>query len=353
MSGSIDAEQVVIEVPAMSASPASESTMSTTPLTNVYVSIVSIEASPGAHVSAGQALATLDSRFAAANAGLAESNVKVAQAQVGVLDAAIDSVRSNQADIASTRRGLTDAIAQLKAQRAQLSAQAEQIERSLAGMPATTAAPGRTEMAAALSRLRSGMAQIDAGLEKSRAGLRQLDSASAKLTDARAQLTGLREIALIAVDAAAVAAGAAEYQLSLATVRSPVDGIVLSIADTGGLLAPGATLSTIRPDSAPRVTTWLDAEQLSRVALGGEAIVRGDWMSEDASVPGRVTRIGDSFDYPPTSFATEAIHMTRAVRVEITIDSSATKTLGVSLPAGAPVDIIITPSGSQPAIGER
>ena len=61
--------------------------------------------------------------------------------------------------------------------------------------------------------------------------------------------------------------------------------------------------------------------------------VVGDWMTGDG-VPATLTRIGTRSDYPPTSVATEEVHLTRAVEVEFTATEH--------LPAGVPVDISIT-----------
>lgn len=371
VTGSIAADEIAIEAPALAVAAGSSATgsaaasaaaTSAVGVPGSYVRVVSVEASEGAHVSAGQVLVRLDAQVLEANAELTQANIKVAESQVGVLEHAIDDVISKRADLRSARAKLTDAIAQLKAQRAQLARQAEQIEATLATLAAAGAAgatpsagatasappgaPNAAQLTAALAQLRAALAKIDAGLAQVQAGVRQLDSAAAKLDDAETQLRDLREIALIAVDAANVAARAAEYQVSLTVVRSPADSVLTSIAKVGDCLAPGATLAVVRPDSAAKVTTWLDAEQIARVALGNQTTITGDWMGAGAHASGTVTRIGLLADYPPTSFSTDAVHMTRAVPVEITVDSSG-EDPSVSLPAGAPVDIIIRASNAS------
>ena len=143
----------------------------------------------------------------------------------------------------------------------------------------------------------------------------------------------------MAVDAAKVGVRLAEYQRELAVLRSPVDGTVVSVVSVGDVLAPGATVAVIRRDGPPRVTTWLAPEELGAVKVGTEAEVRADWFPAGlagAPIKGRVTSISTRAEYPPTSFATSEIHLTRAVRVETTLSDTAEQP---ALPPGTPVDV--------------
>jgi hypothetical protein len=58
-----------------------------------------------------------------------------------------------------------------------------------------------------------------------------------------------------------------------------------------------------------------------------------------------ITLIGDRADYPPTAFATDEVHLTRAVPVRLTLTSSSGQ--GQSLPPGSPVDIEILPAAND------
>jgi hypothetical protein len=56
-----------------------------------------------------------------------------------------------------------------------------------------------------------------------------------------------------------------------------------------------------------------------------------------------VTLVGDRADYPPTSFATDEVHLTRAVPVRLTLTGLVGQPRP-SLPPGAPVDIEMLPA---------
>ena len=193
---------------------------------------------------------------------------------------------------------------------------------------------------AGLERIRTGLPRIDAGLAKARDGRAQLDEAAARIVDARRALRHRKDQAEIAARTARIAVQAARRQLGDATVTAPVDGVVVRVAAAGDVLAPGATLVSIRPDAAPRATVWLAPDELARVCAGDAASVVGDWMTGDG-VPATLTRIGTRSDYPPTSVATEEVHLTRAVEVEFTATEQ--------LPAGVPVELHI--NSCHPAAG--
>lgn len=122
--------------------------------------------------------------------------------------------------------------------------------------------------------------------------------------------------------------------LSLAVLTAPEDGYVVQVADVGAVLAPGATAVLLRPEP-DRVTTFLAPEQLAQVCVGDRVTVRGDWMT--TPLTGKVARLGTEADYPPTSFPTDEVHLTRAVGAEITLEAVG------ELPVGVPLDIRISP----------
>ena len=75
-------------------------------------------------------------------------------------------------------------------------------------------------------------------------------------------------------------------------------------------------------------------EQLAQIDIGSAATVDFD-SNQGGPLTGHVTSIGGAAALPPTSFPTTIVHMTRAVRVTIELDS------GRSAPQGTPVDIEI------------
>jgi multidrug efflux pump subunit AcrA (membrane-fusion protein) len=211
--------------------------------------------------------------------------------------------------------------------------------------------PAEAQLTTALGQLRTGIpklenaiAKIDAGLARARTQRAKLHKARTKIIDARAELRRTRKLAVVAADAATVGVHIAENQKLLATVTAPVSGAVVLAPAVGDVLAPGATIATIRKGDATSLTTWLSAAQLAQVCLGSQASVDADWMTGDP-LGAMITLIGDQADYPPTAFATDEVHLTRAVPVRLSLTRSSGQPR--SLPPGAPVDIEILPASND------
>ena len=208
--------------------------------------------------------------------------------------------------------------------------------------------PAEAQLTTALGQLRTGIpklenaiAKIDAGLAKARTQQAKLHKARTKIIDARAELRRTRKLAVVAADAATVAVHVAENQKLLATVNAPASGVVVHAPAVGDVLATGATVATIRKGDATSLTTWLSAAQLAQVCVGSPASVHADWMTGEP-LDAMVTLIGDQADYPPTAFATDEVHLTRAVPVRLTLTRSSGQPH--PLPPGAPVDLEILPA---------
>jgi multidrug efflux pump subunit AcrA (membrane-fusion protein) len=211
--------------------------------------------------------------------------------------------------------------------------------------------PAEAQLTTALGQLRTGIpklenaiAKIDAGLAKARTQRAKLHKARTKIIDARAELRKTRKLAVVAADAATIGVHVAENQKLLATVTASASGAVVHAPTVGDVLASGATIATIRKDDATSLTTWLSASQLAQVCLGSQASVYADWMTGDP-LGAMITLIGDQADYPPTPFATEEVHLTRAVPVRLSLTRSSGQPR--SLPPGAPVDIEILPASND------
>lgn len=316
----------------------------------------------GDAVRAGAEIARLDSAALDANIVVAGAVQASAMAQVDVLDDALDTVASSRSTLASRRREINSSAAQLASTRATLATQLADLEALLAkveapkaggaapvppgGAPTGTVPPGGTppgglpdpaQLRAGIAKLTTALAKIDAGLAKVASGRAQLTAAGSKLADARAQLTDIRALARVAADASAVGVQLARYQRELAVIRTPVEGVVVSVVTAGEVLAPGATIAKIRRSSASYATTWVAPDDLGALRVGSRAEVRADWLSAGAgAIAGSVSHISPRAEYPPTSFSTRDVHMTRAVRVEITLSPTSDRP---APPPGAPVDV--------------
>lgn len=299
--------------------------------------IASVPVSVGESVTVGQLVAILDTAALDADIAVARANQRAARAQIAVIDSNLSDLSDARATISDGRAKLDSTEAQLRTTRAQLVVKLAQIEAILAKLPSGPPSippsgppspppgpmPDPAALKAAAAQLRAGIAEIDAGLAKLAAGRTELSSASAKVSDARAMLEDLRKVVVVAANASAVGVDVARYRRSLAEIRSPYDGVVLSTARVGDQLSPGATVATVRRAGPVRVTTWVTPEEAAGLKVGAWSLIRTDaWGGVGAPDGGRITRIGVRAEYPPTSLATQEIHMTRAVPVEVTLETT-------------------------------
>jgi multidrug efflux pump subunit AcrA (membrane-fusion protein) len=243
------------------------------------------------------------------------------------------------APAAPNREQLLVAIAKLQQGKTQLQGGLKQLTGAEAEL--TT---GLARLRAGITKLERAMRQIDAGLAKARTQRAKLHRARTKIIDARAELRRTRKLAVVAADAATVGVQVAENQKLLATVTAPASGVVVHAPTIGNVLAPGATVATIRKGDATSLTTWLSAAQLAQACAGSQALVHADWMMGEP-LDAMITLIGDQADYPPTAFATDEVHLTRAVPVRLTLTRSSGQPQ--ALPPGAPVDIEILPASND------
>ena len=332
-----------------------------------FVKIDELRVAEGDTVRAGQVLGSVDSAALEAQVATAEADADVAASQVGLLAKAIDEAKDKAAEVAESKADVKKAINTLnktraklvktrkllKKQRPALAKKLKQAQQLLANYPPVPVpgVPSKAELEKGIAKMKAGLKKMDAGLKqinkaipkldkglkKARDGLEKLDDAAAEITDARAQLADLKELAEIAAEAMQVPIDQANLQLSLAQLTAPVDGVVVGAAAAGDLLAPGASVVSIRPDGPSKVTAWLSPAQMAQVCVGDAASITSDWNS--VGVPATLTTIATRAEYPPTSVPTEEVHLTRAIEVEFTATEQ--------LPAGVPVEISI--NGCRPS----
>lgn len=304
--------------------------------------LASTEVSAGARVGAGDVLARLDDRALALGVEIARTAAARSHAEIDVLDARLGDLADTADELARERADLVRAISEGRRARATLVANIVELERALSTPP-----PGGTPPAppagskgpdprALLAQLKDRLAKVDAGLAQARAGLAKLDSGAADLEDARAAVRGGRTVLREAAKAADASVRVAEARRAQSVLVAPYDGVVIWIAEPGTTLMANAPAVLMRRGGSAVVDAYLTAEDVSAVRLGARADVSADWL-ESGRFPGRVTDIRPVAEYPPTSLPTEEIHMTRAFRVSVTLDDPE-----VALPAGTPVDLIIS-----------
>jgi multidrug resistance efflux pump len=342
------------------------STVGTTYGFGTFVRLAEVTVAVGDTVTAGQSLGRIDDAALIAQVAAAKADQEAALAQVGLLGDAIDTTYDKQSDVNDAKAKVLDAIKKVKAVRATLlkakakitkglpkaRAALAQINATIAALPPGVPVPPALQKAktdlekiiaqgvAGLRKIKAALPKLAAGLRKARSGLRKLEDATAKITEARGTLRDLKDLAAIQADALTVPVDLARTQVVLAGLTSPVNGVVVAAATAGSVLAPGATAVSIRETRPSTVTAWLASDQVTQVCEGDAASIVGDWMTGDG-VPATLTRIGTRSDYPPTSVATDEVHLTRAVEMEFTATEQ--------LPAGVPVELHI--NSCHPAAG--
>lgn len=344
----------------------------------------------GDHVTTGTVLAQLDTATLDLGVAWAKLTAVKTKNSVKVLNNNIDTIISNQdkistgwsqlatgkAKLATGAKQLATAKATLlKAKAGLLAAQKQlltakknrpELEATLAALKqqAATFPPGNVPPAltAQIAKLEQLLGSIDPGLAKVNAGLKQIDAGLAKvatgeaalqtgaaalstaagklatasdaLATAKKQVVNARNVTRIIADSADIPVVLAEAKRDKATIISPVSGVVTQAATPGQVLIVGAPVARIQPDEPALVDTYLTGEQLTSVRLGSSADISYD-SGGGKILPATVTIIGSKAEYPPTSFPTDVVHMTRAVKVTLQLDS------GAHPPAGTPVDIAI------------
>lgn len=330
----------------------------------------------GDHVTTGAVLAQLDTTML--DLGVQQAKISAAKTKtaVRVLDNGIDTILSNLDKVATGRSQLATAKAQIakakallrKAKAGLLAAQKQlltakknrpQLEATLAALKAQAATfppghvpaslqaqiaklagllasidPGLAKIAAGLKALSAGQAKIAAGEAKLAAAAGQLATATDALNTAKKQVVKARDYVAILADSADVPIALAEVKHDQATVVSPVSGTVTQAAAKGTVAIVGAPLVRIAPDQPALVDTYVSGDQLASLHVGSLADITYD-SGGGKVMHGTLETIGSTAQYPPTSFPTNIVHMTRTIKLTFRLDS------GDMPPAGTPVDMAI------------
>lgn len=322
----------------------------------------------GDHVTTGQVLAQLDTKLLDLGVQQAKINATKTETSVRVLDNGIDTILDNIDKLVTARAALATGKAALAAGRLQLAkakatllaaraglldaqaarmkleealagakspAEIARLEAALAKIPSLpTIAAGLDGVGAGLAQVAAGEAKLAAAAAQLAAGAAQLAAASSALHTAKTQAIKARDYVRIIAGGASVGVTLAEFKRDQATIVSPVSGLVTQAPTRGTTAIVGAPLVRIRPDATAVVDTYLAGEQLSAVHLGSVADITYD-SGGGRVLHGTLETIGSEVVYPPTSFPTGIVHMTRTVKVTFRLDS------GDAPPAGTPVDIAI------------
>jgi multidrug resistance efflux pump len=285
-------------------------------------------------IAAGKAkLAAAKKQLAAAKATLLKAKSGLLAAQKQLL-----SAKANRAQLEATLVGLKAQAATYPPGQVPppLTAKIAELEKLLASID-----PGLAKVDAGLKQVNAGLAKVATGEAGLRTGAAALSTAAGKLAaagtaldTAKSQVTNARNVTRIIAGTADIPVALAEAKRDQATLISPVTGVVTQAASPGQVVIVGAPVVRISSDERALIDTYLTGEQLARVHVGSSADVSYDSAS-GKPLSATVAIIGSNAEYPPTSFPTDIVHMTRTVKVTLRLDS------GARPPAGTPVDIAI------------
>jgi HlyD family secretion protein len=296
--------------------------------------LVAVYVSPGDHVKVGQPVAQLDTTALQLGVQQAQTAAAKAHAELPVMADNLATLNTAGTTLATAKGQLTTARAKLVAGRAALAAQLAQLQQMAAHMPPGPLPPGMPNPAVLIPQLQAALAQMDAGMATMNSAFAKLATGAAQLSTAKTQIVNARALLRILANMQDIGVQVAQLRLSQATILSPVGGVVLEARQAGEIAMVNAPIVRIRPDGPREVDTYLTSDQLALVKVGTPVEVGYD-SAPGVIVHGTIARIAGFSDVPPTSFPTDIVHMTRATKVTVTLES------GSTVPYGTPVDVTI------------
>ncbi|PKQ16304.1 MAG: hypothetical protein CVT67_05850 [Actinobacteria bacterium HGW-Actinobacteria-7] len=149
-------------------------------------------------------------------------------------------------------------------------------------------------------------------------------SNSAERAAARAQL-----------DQAKIALKMAKVQLGYATVKSPLDGVISSVAAQPGENAvPGTTLVTVSAVSSLTVTIFVPESMIGQVKLGQTGVLTTDSVDRDYAA--KVVFVATQAEFAPSTLETKDQRVKLVYQVKLRITDA-----DESLKPGMPADVVL------------
>ncbi len=352
--------------------------------------LVSLNTPEGAVVSKGDVLARLDdatitaqmeqaqaaaatarARLAAIEAGSRPEDVAAQRAVLAQTIAARDGARDawqaalrsrdNPADLEIRIEGAKSALqlsrgqvtlaqAALETARVQrdhdrnVEALSLQVAATEAGVAVAEAVVARNEaQIVSLMELRDrpllAQSQVTATETAFRSAEAAVESAQARLDAVQAGPT-LPEVTLAktGVDQAQAGLAILAVQREKLTVRSPLDGLVVSsAARVGELVAPGAPLLTIADLGRLYLTVFVPEDEIGRVRLGQQASITVD-AYPGRTIAGSVSYLSPRAEFTPKSVQTQKERVSTVFAVRIRVGTGE-----LTLIPGMPADVTLLP----------
>lgn len=326
----------------------------------------------GQNVTAGQALARLDTTLLEGQLAQAQAGLAVAQANYDLLAAgpsetqlaaawaslqrgqtALDAVNEQLATVTEQKTAIDHQIEQLNQQLVAANTTIAIINQQLAVPPAGITAEQLANLQISLLQAQTSLAGLSAQLPLAQqaqtaltAQIKLLESqvtmAESGLDTAQAQLdlllAGARPEQLAIAQAQVAAAQASlqllQSQITRQTLLAPVDGVVLARSvEPGEVVSPGATLLLIGQLSELHITVYVPEDRYGLIRLGQQATITVD------SFPGRsfsgvVGRIADQAEFTPRNVQTAAGRASTVFAIELLVTDSSGQ-----LKPGMPADV--------------
>jgi len=273
----------------------------------------------GSVVRAGDVLATLDARDAAARLRQAQAAEDAARARVGDMEQGY-----RPQEIAEARAQVEQARANLanledEARRSAALFEGGAVTRQRRDKDRTAASMALEQYRAAGERLK--LVQSGYRREAVQASRAQLKEAQALVESARVTLDDTQ-------------------------ARSPIDGVVSrKHAEPGETLAAGRPVVTVTDISKPWVRVYISEREIGKVALGALAKIKIDTFP-DREFEGRVSYVAAQAEFTPKNVQTQE----ERVKLVFAVNVTARNADGVLKP-GMPADVYI--AGAAPPIEGR
>lgn len=266
--------------------------------------LASIDVHVGQPVSAGQALAQLDTSGLALSARQAAADAAAAAAGYGGGTIPSAQLRTAQAKLVLARQQLGAAAQQSALRQVQIKMQSDRQAVAREQQLFSAGVAARKDLDAAQAQLAADNAELGAASSGVGGALAQAQAnyaqAESDVRAAEAQQTVLGQQAV----SAGARAAAAQRDYSNGTLVAPIDGVVAAIYKHAGESVDATTAVVgIAPASQSVVTLDVPANQSRRISIGDIVSVR--IPSGAGSAHGRVTGISSAVD--PTTQATTVI----------------------------------------------
>jgi HlyD family secretion protein len=178
-------------------------------------------------------------------------------------------------------------------------------------------------------------ALLNLAISQAQAGVRAATANLANVKDTSGHTDADIASAKAQIDQANVAVKMAKLQAGYATVTSPIDGVVSSIAARAGENAvPGSTLAVISNPASLTVTIFVPESQIGQVKIGQSGTLTTDSVTK--TYHGEVVFVATQAEFTPASIETKDQRVKLVYQVKLRITDS-----DASLKPGMPADVVL------------